>query len=125
MSLERWLQTASSIAFLALCVVGTALGVRALTRPAPPPQTAIPPGAVRPAIPLAKSGDRIAVPGVDFSKSDRTLLLVLKKGCVYCEASMPFYQQLATDSGITATTRLSPSRRMMLKRVVRNWRSMA
>jgi hypothetical protein len=105
--MERYIQTASSLAFLALCIVGTALGVKALTRPTPPAASAsVPPGAIRPAIPLHKAGDPIQVAGVDFSKADRTLLLVLQKGCIYCETSMPFYQQLTTDPTIVAGTHM-------------------
>ena len=43
-----------------------------------------------------RAGDQLpAIPGVDWKANDRTLVLALKKGCHYCEDSMPFYRQLA------------------------------
>jgi len=42
-----------------------------------------------------KAGDRLAGPkGLDWNAHDRTLLMVLRKGCHYCEDSVPFYQRL-------------------------------
>ncbi|MBV9927220.1 MAG: hypothetical protein JOZ96_19540 [Acidobacteria bacterium] len=46
--------------------------------------------AARPAV-----GAKIDLPGVDLSAQDKTLLLVLQKGCHYCSESAPFYQRLA------------------------------
>jgi thioredoxin-related protein len=41
-------------------------------------------------------GDQLpAIPGVDWKANDRTLVLALKKGCHYCEDSMPFYRRLS------------------------------
>ena len=41
-------------------------------------------------------GDQLPViPGVDWKVNDRTLVLALRKGCHYCEDSMPFYRKLA------------------------------
>ncbi len=44
-----------------------------------------------------KAGDRLPrLDGWDWSAHDRSLVLVLKKGCHFCEDSAPFYQRLAT-----------------------------
>jgi hypothetical protein len=41
-------------------------------------------------------GDQLpAIAGIDWKSNDRTLVLVLRKGCHYCEESMPFYRRLA------------------------------
>src|SRR5262245_53592825 len=40
-------------------------------------------------------GESISIPGIDFRQADRTLVLVLRKSCHFCEASMPFYRVLA------------------------------
>lgn len=41
-------------------------------------------------------GDQLpAIPGVDWKVNDRTLVLALRKGCHYCEDSMPFYRRLS------------------------------
>jgi hypothetical protein len=43
-----------------------------------------------------KAGDRLPrLAGWDWSAHDRSLVLVLKKGCHFCEDSAPFYQRLA------------------------------
>ena len=39
-----------------------------------------------------------AIPGIDWQSNDRTLILALKKGCHYCEDSMPFCRRLAQMS---------------------------
>ncbi|MBV8860225.1 MAG: hypothetical protein JOZ02_25075 [Acidobacteria bacterium] len=43
-------------------------------------------------------GAKIALPGVDLASQDKTLLLVLQKGCHYCSESAPFYQRLAREA---------------------------
>jgi thiol-disulfide isomerase/thioredoxin len=43
-------------------------------------------------------GAKINLPGVDLSAQDKTLLLVLQKGCHYCSESAPFYQRLAREA---------------------------
>lgn len=40
-------------------------------------------------------GSKVEVAGVDLSGEDRTLVLVLQKGCHFCTESGPFYQRLA------------------------------
>src|ERR1700735_3768774 len=41
-------------------------------------------------------GDQLpAIPDVNWKGNDRTLVLALRKGCHYCEDSMPFYRKLA------------------------------
>jgi thioredoxin-related protein len=44
-------------------------------------------------------GDQLpAIAGIDWKSNDRTLILALRKGCHYCEESMPFYRRLAQMS---------------------------
>lgn len=44
-----------------------------------------------------KAGDVLpTVEGVNWSEHDLTLLLFLKRGCHFCEDSLPFYQRLIT-----------------------------
>ncbi len=52
-----------------------------------------------------KVGDRLPrLEGWDWSAHDRTLVMVLRKGCHFCEDSAPFYQRLAArqQEGSTA-----------------------
>jgi thiol-disulfide isomerase/thioredoxin len=42
------------------------------------------------------AGDRVGqVPGIDWSRHRRTLVLALDSGCHFCQDSAPFYQRLA------------------------------
>src|SRR5665213_1996863 len=34
------------------------------------------------------------VPGIDYGKSDRTLVMFISTHCKYCEMSLPFYREL-------------------------------
>lgn len=42
-----------------------------------------------------KVGDRLSVTNVDWRTADNTLVLVLQKGCRFCDESAAFYQRLA------------------------------
>jgi hypothetical protein len=45
-----------------------------------------------------KAGDKLAnLDGWDWSAHDQTLVLVLRKGCHFCEDSAPFYQRLISQ----------------------------
>ncbi|MGZ8842543.1 MAG: hypothetical protein ACXW18_02705 [Pyrinomonadaceae bacterium] len=44
------------------------------------------------------AGTKIDLPGMDWSKNDKTLLLILSTRCKYCSASAPFYQKLANET---------------------------
>lgn len=47
------------------------------------------------AAPRIQKGAKVEVAGVDWSKSNRTLILALQKGCHFCTESAPFYKRLA------------------------------
>ena len=42
-------------------------------------------------------GTKVSLPGVDWSKSDHTLLLALSTTCHFCTESAPFYQKLQKE----------------------------
>lgn len=42
-------------------------------------------------------GTKLSVPGVEWGKNERTLLLVLSTTCRYCTESSPFYQRLVQE----------------------------
>ena len=44
-----------------------------------------------------RAGARLAVPGIDWTKNDRTLLMALSRGCHFCSASAPFYKKLTQE----------------------------
>ena len=39
-------------------------------------------------------GTKLSLPGVDWSKGDKTLLMVLSTNCHFCNESAPFYKRL-------------------------------
>lgn len=41
------------------------------------------------------AGDKVSIPNVDWAKSQKTLLLVLQKGCHFCTESAEFYRSIA------------------------------
>ena len=43
-------------------------------------------------------GTRINVPNVDWEQNKKSLVFFLKKDCVYCKSSAPFYRQLIEDA---------------------------
>ncbi len=46
------------------------------------------------------AGDHLAtIPGIDWSRHRRTLILALNSGCRYCQDSAPFYQRLSQAQG--------------------------
>jgi thioredoxin-related protein len=55
---------------------------------------------------MYQPGETIEVPGVDFSVADQTLVLVVRKGCGWCERSMPFYREITANKSLTERTRL-------------------
>lgn len=103
--MERHLQLAATCAFLALCVVGVVLGVRQLLLPVGPHGLA-PIREPQPALSTYQPGDAISLRGVEFATSEHTLVLVIRKGCRFCEESMPFYQRLGDDASLAARVRI-------------------
>jgi len=57
-------------------------------------------GATRPSSPGSAPpvGKPLHVPGIDFGRSDQTLVLVLSTRCHYCAESGPFYQRLVSQA---------------------------
>jgi hypothetical protein len=45
-----------------------------------------------------QAGSPVTVPGVEWARGDRTLVLVLQKGCHFCSESARFYRRLARES---------------------------
>jgi len=52
------------------------------------------------------SGRTISVPGIDFSRSNKTLLLFLRQDCGVCIESLPFYKQLTHSFQDSVNVRL-------------------
>ena len=51
-------------------------------------------------------GTKLSLPGVDWGKNDRTILMVMSTGCHFCTESAPFYQRLAQEKSKQGGTHL-------------------
>ena len=60
-------------------------------------QYLLPPAETPQAQARLKPGTKLSVPGVEWGKNERTLLLVLSTSCHFCTESSPFYQRLAQE----------------------------
>src|SRR5713226_2081248 len=49
-------------------------------------------------LPRITMGERLNVPNVDWEQNKKTLVFFLKKDCVYCKYTAPFYRQLIEDA---------------------------
>ena len=88
---------------LAAVVLGFFLGRATLPNPAPGRVGATNPIS-RPS-PTNPIGQRLALPGVDWEKNRRTLVLALQTGCRFCSESGPFYERLAEQRARFGETR--------------------
>ena len=83
----RKLETLTNVAIILVAVVLSAVLVK---------QYLLPNTNARPHGP--EVGSKIELAGFDLASEDRTLLLVLQKGCHFCTESGPFYQRLAREA---------------------------
>jgi thioredoxin-related protein len=79
------------LANVAIIIVALLLGVVLVKRYLLPQEQ---PPAARSQI---QPGTKLSLPGVDWGKSDRTLLMVISTDCRFCTESAPFYQRLAQE----------------------------
>jgi hypothetical protein len=83
------------LANIAIIVVAVLLGGVLVKRYLWPGGDASPAPRADPRIP---AGTQATLPGVDWAKNGRTLLLVLSRDCRYCTESAPFYRSLARET---------------------------
>ncbi|MGA9997096.1 MAG: hypothetical protein WBP93_16885 [Pyrinomonadaceae bacterium] len=111
--LARGVEIATNLSIILVALIGASVLVKNyLLRPSVPPANEItqaaPNGSQSPngsqAAPNAQKprtgpaeGTQLSVPGVNWSESNKTVLLALSKGCHFCSESAPFYQQLAHE----------------------------
>ena len=96
-NLTRKLEVGANVAVIlvAVVVIGAIVKTYLLGANAPP-------GPVQPSL----VGARVNVPEVDWRRNGRTLLLILQKGCHFCDESAPFYRRLAHDAAGGGSPRL-------------------
>jgi hypothetical protein len=49
-------------------------------------------------VPRINAGERLTLPNVDWEQNKKSLVFFLKKDCVYCTESAPFYRQLIAEA---------------------------
>ncbi len=97
-----WYKRVELLANLAIVLVALLLGVVLVKRylwPAAPQPTAIENVQIKP-------GTKLLLPGMEWNKGDRTLLLVLSTTCRFCTESAPFYQRLAREKAKNGSVNL-------------------
>lgn len=87
-----------SIIFASL-LVATLLAKRFVIDRPPDPA----PSSVRETV---KVGTRVSLPDVDWSQSDRNVVLILNKDCRFCTESASFYQRIVTETKNLQAVRL-------------------
>lgn len=90
MPVQEWkqrLEVVTNVAIIVVCVLIVVIGVKNFLLPGPTGNMAGPAKGVR--IPLA---------GMDWSRADRTLVLVLSTHCHYCSDSAEFYKKLLPEA---------------------------
>jgi hypothetical protein len=88
--LKKWLEIAANVAIICVCMLIAVVGVKRYLLPSPASAFSTP-----------SKGTRLSVPGFDWSRSDRTLVMVLSTQCHFCSESAEFYKKLLPE----ATTR--------------------
>ena len=87
MAMQKKVELLANIAIIVVAVILGYVLVKQFVFPAPAAQ---PPQVRQPEV-----GAKVTLADTDFSTSDKTLILALKKGCHFCSESAPFYQKLA------------------------------
>lgn len=94
--LTKGLEVSANVAIIVVAVLLCVVLVKSYVIPAPTRQAAGEPAGTRG---IMKSGDAVAVSGVDWEKNGKTLLMVLSTTCHFCTQSGPFYQRLVKEHG--------------------------
>ena len=94
MSISKHIETTADIATLAAAVLLTAVLVKGYFLPSAPPSVPLSSTSVTTGVSLQSR-----LPGVDFRKNGRTLLLAISTTCHFCMESEPFYRKLRDEAG--------------------------
>ena len=87
-NIHKKIQTISNVAIIIAALLLSGFLVKSYLLPASQKPSAVESEEI-------KVGTRIALPNVDWSKSDKNLVLALSTSCHFCSESAPFYQKLA------------------------------
>jgi len=84
---KQWLEVATNVAILMVCLLVAVIGVKKFLLSDSGGDTG---GAAK--------GAQISIAGVDWSRADRTLVLVLNTHCHFCRDSAEFYKKLLPEA---------------------------
>ena len=99
MSLPSKIETTANVATIGVAVLLSAVLIKVYLLPAPSPRT---PQAATAAAVGADLKSRL--PGVDWRKNGRTLVLAISTQCHFCKDSTPFYRKLQEQVGKSLKT---------------------
>jgi hypothetical protein len=85
--LTKKLEAGANVAIIVVALLLGAVVVKKFLLPAAPQSP-----------PEISAGTKVSLPGVDWGRNGRTLVLVLQKGCHFCSESAPFYQRLVRET---------------------------
>ena len=83
LSLYKRVELVANVAIIIVAVLVGVVLVRNYLLPRTDPSSKIP------------VGSKVSLPGAEWDKNGKTLLLALQKDCRFCSESAPFYQRLA------------------------------
>lgn len=93
--LTRGIETSANVAILIVAILLGAVLVMQLLAGGTQTHTGTPqPGAV------SDHDTKLTLPGVDWSESNRSLVIALSSTCHFCTESASFYQRLAKERGV-------------------------
>jgi thioredoxin-related protein len=97
-SLQKTLETVANLALIGCCVIFAVVLVKnyLLKETAPKPQPA-----------ASLIGKKLDLENVDWTRTEKNLVLVLSKNCRFCDESAPFYQRLVKETAGSNTRLIS------------------
>src|ERR1700730_6258014 len=97
---QKRIETLSNVAMLVCCILFGTFLVKNYLFGSHQPTTGRNPQ------PASLVGTKLSFPNIDWASHQQSVLLVLQKGCCFCEESMPFYQRLTRQLSNQANTHL-------------------
>lgn len=95
----------ANLSIIAVAVLLCAVLVKSYVIPAPVSNAMGDPAEAKREV---KRGDKVGVTGIDWQRSQKTLLLALSTACHFCTESSPFYQRIVKERGSTRLVALVP-----------------
>jgi hypothetical protein len=94
------IEVAANLAIVAVAALGCLVLFQQLRRePVVEPKPAA--ASANAPVSAPQPGTKLSLPGIDWSKRQHTLLLVLSTKCRFCNDSLPFYRQLSATARTT------------------------